>query len=64
MSYAIRAEAEARHPVVSSQGRDPRAWAKRIIYRAERNDKSLLHVQIQFAYEAMGLEVPKAADAI
>jgi hypothetical protein len=59
MSAVIRAEAEAKYPVQTSAGIDYKAWAKRFVYRAERNDKSLLHVQIQFAYAALDLEVPK-----
>lgn len=64
MSHVIRAEAEARYPFFTTQGHDYKSWAKRIIYRHEHGDKTLLHIQIPFAYEAMGREVPKRADAI
>ena len=59
MSYTLTAEAEAKFPTHTSSGTDFKAWAKRFIYRDERGDKTLLHVQVQFAYEAMGRERPK-----
>lgn len=59
MSAMLRVEAEARYPSSTSAGMDHKAWAKRFIYRAERRDRDLLYIQIQFAYQAMGLEVPK-----
>lgn len=59
MSAVLRAEAEARYPTNTTNGRDHKAWAKRFVYRAERGDRDLLNVQIQFAYQALGMPVPK-----
>jgi hypothetical protein len=59
MSAQVKAEAEAKYPIHTSNGFDHKAWAKRFIYRAERNDKTLLPIQIQFAYQAFEMEVPK-----
>lgn len=59
MSTVIRNEAEAKYPTKTSTGIDYKAWAKRFVYRAERGDKDLLHVQILFAYQALELPVPK-----
>lgn len=59
MSAVIRAEAEAKYPTKTSAGIDHKAWAKRFVYRAERGDKSLLHVQVLFGYQALDLEVPQ-----
>lgn len=58
MSLQIELEAIARFPVVTVAGRDYKAWAKRIQYREEHGDKTLLSVQVKFAKEAMnrGLE--------
>jgi len=64
MSLAIRLAAESKYPLNNSLGRDYKAWAKRIIYRFEHGDKTLLNIQIPFAYAAMELPVPKPADAI
>ena len=61
MSYLIQSEAEAKYPVHSAQGSDHKAWAKRIIYRLERGDNTLIPVQIQFAKEALGIEEKAAA---
>lgn len=58
MSLAIRMEAEAAFPTKSVRGPDYTAWAKRIVFRHERGDTSLIHVQIRFAYEALNLELP------
>lgn len=54
MSTQIRLEAEARYPVLTTAGRDEKAWAKRILYRAERGDKTLTTIQVQFAKQAIG----------
>lgn len=59
MSVAIYHEAEARYPYKHSTGYDHLAWAKRIIYRNEHGDKSLLLCQIKCAYEAMNQPVPR-----
>lgn len=53
MSRHIQDEANARYPVVSVQGRDYKAWAKRIIYREEHGDKEVTPIQIKFAREAL-----------
>lgn len=41
-------------------GRDFKAWAKRILWREEHGDKSLLSIQVKFAKMAMDIkdEVP------
>lgn len=62
MSHAIRYEAEAKFPVVTTQGRDPKAWAKRIVHRFQRGDKTLMECQINFAHEALEMPIPKLAD--
>lgn len=54
MSLQIELEAAARFPVTTTAGRDDKAWAKRILYREEHGDKSLLSIQVRFAREAMG----------
>lgn len=59
MSHVLKAEAEAKYPSVTSNGWDHKAWAKRFVYRAERRDKTLLPIQITFAYQALEMEVPK-----
>lgn len=64
MSHAIRYEAEAKYPCVTTQGRDFKAWAKRIVHRFQRGDKTLMQCQIQFAHEALEIPLPKASDAI
>lgn len=42
--------------VLDKSGRDPLAWAKRIMERVERGDKSLAMVQIKFAKMALGIK--------
>jgi hypothetical protein len=55
-------EAAAKFPLNLADDRlDHHAWHKRIMYRYERGDKTLLAVQIQFAREASG---EKLKDAI
>ncbi len=56
MSAAIHEAAIAAHPFVTTQGTDYKAWAKRILYRIERGDKTLLSVQIKFAQMAMDIQ--------
>ena len=55
MSLQIQLEANARFPVVTHAGRDDKAWAKRILFRVERGDKTLLAVQVAFARQALGV---------
>jgi hypothetical protein len=45
---------------IFNDNRDHRAWAKKILEREKRGDKSLSSLQIRFAREAMGLEVTAA----
>lgn len=60
MSRVLESEAWAKYPNATADGKtDYKAWAKRFVYRAERSDKSLLRVQVDFAYEALELEKPK-----
>jgi hypothetical protein len=54
-------EAEARFPYNSTLGIDHKAWAKRIIYRLEHGDTSLLSVQITFAKMALNIDQEQAA---
>lgn len=61
MSRHIEDEAKAVHPAISANGRDDKAWAKRIIYREERGDKTLTTLQVQFAKMALGL-IPNKTD--
>lgn len=58
MAYLERDAAE-RYPVVTTTGRDFTAWAKRLVWRDRMGDKSLTMIQVQFAYQALGLD-PKA----
>lgn len=52
-------EAAARFPVVTATGRDLMAWAKRIVWREENGDKTLTMIQVQFARQALGLDIGK-----
>lgn len=62
MSIVLQAEAEAKFPYLLENGNDHKAWAKRILYREERRDSSLLSIQVKFAQMAMGLvEMPEAS---
>jgi len=56
MSIVLEAEASAKYPFKIKDGNDHRSWAKRILYRLERNDKDLLPIQIKFAQMAMGIQ--------
>jgi hypothetical protein len=58
MPYLDQQAAE-RYPVVTATGRDLTAWAKRLVWRDRMGDKSLTMIQIQFAYQALGID-PKA----
>lgn len=62
MSQAIRYEAEAKFPINTTQGRDHKAWAKRIVHRFARGDKTLNSCQITFAHQALEIDVPKAGN--
>lgn len=63
MSHTLMMEAEARFPYRTVNGIDHKAWAKRILFREERRDASLLPVQVTFAKQAMGLEpLPNSKD--
>ena len=55
-----RAEAAARFPFATAAGHDHMAWAKRIQFRAERSDKTLIPIQVAFARQALNLK-PEAA---
>jgi hypothetical protein len=61
MSLVLTAEAQAKFPYLLDYGNDHKAWAKRILYREERGDKTLSTLQVQFAKEAMGLIEPAEA---
>lgn len=62
MSETIRLEAEAKYPVLTTAGRDHKAWAKRIVYRNERGAKDLKNCQIQCAYPALEMPIPSSAE--
>lgn len=53
MSRVTELEALARFHFNTSRGFDHLAWAKRIIYREERGDKSLSVLQVKFAQMAL-----------
>ena len=59
-TYLINA-AKERHPFITSNGYDYKAWAKQIICRLEKDDKTLLTVQIKFAHMALDIEEKVAA---
>lgn len=59
MSRNIEDAAKAAHPSVSTQGRDEKAWAKRILYREEHGDKTVSSLQVQFAKMALDMIVQK-----
>lgn len=50
MSVLLQNEADAKFPYKQT---DHKAWAKRILYREERGDKSLLAIQVKFAKMAI-----------
>lgn len=60
MSALFMQEAAAKFPLHTSYGTDYKAWAKRILHRMERGDKSLLAVQIQFAKMALNIKEEEA----
>ena len=52
---SAQSSAEARYPLLTVNGRDEKAWAKRILYRNDLRDKTLLPIQVQFAKQAMNV---------
>lgn len=56
MSYVLQAEASAKYPYNTTRGHDHLSWAKRIMYRENGGDKSLLAIQVRFAKMALGIE--------
>lgn len=48
-----RAEAAARFPFATTAGHDHMAWAKRIQFRRQRGDTSLMPIQVTFATQAL-----------
>jgi hypothetical protein len=61
MTRYIQDEANALHPVVSQTGRDDKAWAKRILYRDEHGDKTLMPIQVRLAKEALNVQAQGTA---
>lgn len=55
MSFVLRAEASAKFPFRMATHTDHKCWAKRILYRHEKNDSSLTQTQVMFAKQAMGI---------
>lgn len=55
MSRYIQDAAIAAFPALTVNGRDDKAWAKRIMYREAEKDKDLMPIQVQFAKQALGL---------
>lgn len=53
MSALLQAEAEAKYPWRLTNGVDDKAWAKRFVYRFEKGDRTMLPIQVQFAYLAL-----------
>lgn len=56
MSRYIEDESKLKYPAVGPMGRDMMAWAKRIMFREQQQDKTLLPIQIQFAKQALGIK--------
>ena len=50
---ALESQAAALFPF---QGADHKAWAKRIMWRHDRGDKTLSMIQLQFARTALEIE--------
>lgn len=55
MSRNFEAAAREAFPAVTVNGRDDKAWAKRIMFREERKDSDLMSIQVTFAKQALGL---------
>jgi len=53
MSSAAYYEASAQFPYLTTTGHDHLAWAKRILHREERGDKTVMPIQARFAREAL-----------
>lgn len=60
MSAALIFEASERYPFRVEHGNDHKAWAKRIMYREEHGDKTLLPIQVTFARQALGVQAEVA----
>ena len=56
MSIALETEAKLVHPLVVNGQTDCKAWARRFIYRYEKGDKELTHIQIRFAHDALEMK--------
>lgn len=56
MSLQLQGEAEAKFPYLTAAGNDHKCWAKRIIYRQERGDKTLTTLQVNFARAALNID--------
>lgn len=56
----FRSAASAAHPPYVNGQRDEKAWARRIMYRAERQDQLLMPIQVDFAKRALDIkDAPK-----
>lgn len=60
MSLQLEQEAAAKFPTYNGDVRDFKAWAKRFVWRDQMKDRDLTSIQIEFAYQALGIEKPKA----
>ena len=54
-----RSAAVSAIPAWIGDQRDPKAWAKRIMYREERKCSELTPIQVEFAKMALGLATSK-----
>lgn len=52
----MRDVARKKFPYATATSHDHKAWAKRIMWRLEHKDPTLLPIQIKFAQEAMGIQ--------
>ncbi len=64
MSLALELEAKAKFPNHTANGRDCRAWAKRIIYREDCGDRDVTVLQLAMAQNAMQSKVDQFNDAV
>lgn len=60
MNSPVRFDAATARPAPAPAGVDHKEWARKILARAARKDKSLLPIQIAFARQALDVkaEVP------
>lgn len=58
-SVYIREEAVLAYPYLTPTGHDYMAWAKRIMFREQRKDATLLPIQVQLAKHALGIKDPE-----